>query len=139
MVQLPEVSELTITFRDLANYFPQIRRDGGSWCTVDSSLTHISSTLNIEYSAGSRIVRLGYTLEPACKVHGCKVFSDVWSILGRSQSKSARVGYNPDVRSDRLYGQISLDKMLTLQAGATVPSSKIYVKRGLQHFTLHIC
>ena len=27
---------------------------------------------------------------------------------------------NPDIRSARLYGQFSLDKMLTLQAGSTV-------------------
>ena len=38
------------------------------------------------------------TLEPACNVHGCKVFSDVMSICGCSQPKSAIVGYNPDVR-----------------------------------------
>ena len=60
------------------------------------------------------------TLEPACKVHGCKVFSDVRSIFGRSQSKYSIVGYNPDVRSARLYGEIALDKTLTFQAGATV-------------------
>ena len=46
--------------------------------------------------------REGVTLEPAYKVHGCKVFSDVRSIFGWSQSKSAIVGYNPDVRSARL-------------------------------------
>ena len=60
------------------------------------------------------------TLEPACKVHGCKVFLDARSIFGWSQSKSAVLGYNPDVRSARLYGKFSLDKTLTLQAGATV-------------------
>ena len=27
---------------------------------------------------------------------------------------------NPDIRSDRLYGQFSLDKTVTLQAGSTV-------------------
>ena len=101
MVQLPEVSELTITFRDLANYFPQIRRDGGSWCTVDSSLTHISSTLNIEYSAGSRVVRLGYTLEPACKVHGCKGFSDVRSVFGGTEWTWFLVWYLTGTTSDK--------------------------------------
>ena len=60
------------------------------------------------------------TLEPACKVHGCKVFSNVRCIFGWSQSKSAVLSYNPDVRSARLYGQFSLDKTLTLQAGGTV-------------------
>ena len=63
---------------------------------------------------------LDVTLEPACKVHGCKVFSDVRSILGWPQSKSAKEGFSPDVRSARLYGQFSLDKTLTLQAGTTV-------------------
>ena len=33
------------------------------------------------------------TLEPACKVHGCKVFSDVRSIFGWSQTKSAIANY----------------------------------------------
>ena len=60
------------------------------------------------------------TLEPVCKVHGCKVFWDLRSNFGWSQSKSAILSYNPDVRSARLYGLFSLDKMLTLQAGATV-------------------
>ena len=45
---------------------------------------------------------LGYTVEPACKVHGCKVFLDVRSIFGWSQSKYAIMSYNPDIRSARL-------------------------------------
>ena len=49
---------------------------------------------------------------------------DVRSILGWSQLKSATVGYNPDVRSARLYGQFSLDKTLTLQAGSSEQLSK---------------
>ena len=87
------------------------------------------------------------TLEPACKVHGCKVFSDARSIFGWSQSKSATVGYNPDVRSARLYGQFSLDKTLTLQPGATVLiserqlniswiSTKHYLYPGSENCTL---
>ena len=63
------------------------------------------------------------TVEPACKVHGCKVFLGVRSIFGWSQSKSDIIGH-PDVRSARLYGQFSLDKTLTLQAGATVLMSR---------------
>ena len=34
-------------------------------------------------------------------------------------------GYNPNVRSARLYGQISLDKTQTLQAGSSV-AQKLY-------------
>ena len=60
------------------------------------------------------------TVEPACKFHGCKVLSVVRSIFRSSQSESAILSYNPDVRSARLYGQFSLDKTLTLQAGGTV-------------------
>ena len=71
---------------------------------------------------GWGLLKIPFMLEPACKVHGCKVFSDVTSIFAQSQSKSARLGYNPNVRSAHLYGQFSLDKTLTLQAGATVPT-----------------
>ena len=46
--------------------------------------------------------------------------TDVRSIFAWSQSKSAIVDNNPDVRSTHLYGQFSMDKTLTLQAGATV-------------------
>ena len=38
------------------------------------------------------------TVEPACKVHRCKVFSDVRLIFSWSQSESAILSYNPDVR-----------------------------------------
>ena len=71
-------------------------------------------------SASQSVEIMCSTPEPACKVHGCKVFSDVRSNCAWSQSKSAIVSYNPDVSSARLYGQMSLDKTLTLQAGATV-------------------
>ena len=32
---------------------------------------------------------------------------------------------NPDIRSARLYGQCSLDKMWTLQAGSSVPTTQV--------------
>ena len=70
-------------------------------------------------------LRFGITLEPACKVHRCKVFSDVRSIFGWSQSESAIPRYNPDVRTAHLYGQFSLDKTQTLQAGATVQGGQV--------------
>ena len=38
------------------------------------------------------------------------------------------LGYNPDVRSACLYGQVSLDKTLTLQAGATVLHLKYVIE-----------
>ena len=57
------------------------------------------------------------TVDPACrKVHGCKTLLDVRSICSWSQSESAILSYNRDVRSAHLLGQLSLDKTLTLQA-----------------------
>ena len=44
------------------------------------------------------------TVEPDCKVHGCKVFSDVRSIFSWSQSESAILSYNTDIRSN-FFGQ----------------------------------
>ena len=44
-------------------------------------------------------------METACKVHGCKVFSDIRSISSWSQSESAILSYNPDVRSARFVTQ----------------------------------
>ena len=86
---------------------------------------------NFSLSRQSLFQHIEDTLEPACKVHGCKVFSDVRSIFGCSQSKSAIVGSNPVARSARLYGQSYLDKTLTLQASATVLSlGPLYVVIG---------
>ena len=34
------------------------------------------------------VYNIYHTVQPACKVHGCKVFFDVRSIVGRSQSNS---------------------------------------------------
>ena len=61
-----------------------------------------------------------HTLKPTCKVHGCKVFLHVRSVFGWSKSEIPILASNPDVRSARFYGQFSLDKTWTLQAGSSV-------------------
>ena len=55
-------------------------------------------------SSGYIFWSLPCTVEPACacKVHRSKVFSDVRSISSWSQSESAILSYNPDVRSAQL-------------------------------------
>ena len=45
---------------------------------------------------------------------------------------------NPDIRSARLYGQFSLDKRLTLQAGSTVLSVGLKVKKMLHKEYFHL-
>ena len=57
-------------------------------------------------------------------VHGYKVFLHIRSVFEWSQSENLIVASNPDIRSARLYGQFSLDKMWTLQAGSSVRESE---------------
>ena len=45
------------------------------------------------------------TLEPACMVHGYKVFWHIRSDFGWSQSRILILDSNPDIRSASLYGQ----------------------------------
>ena len=54
--------------------------------------------------AGMFLHNSAYTVEPACKVHGRTVFSDVRSISSWSQSESDIPSYNTDVRST-FFGQ----------------------------------
>ena len=51
-------------------------------------------------------------------VHGCKVLYG--QFLTGPNYRILILISSPDVRSARLYGQFSLDKTLTLQAGSTV-------------------
>ena len=60
------------------------------------------------------------TLEPTCMVHEYKVFLHIRSVFEWSQSYILILANNPDIRSARLYGQFSLDKTWTLQAGSSV-------------------
>ena len=60
--------------------------------------------------------------------------TDVRSIFSWSQSESAILSNKLDVRSSRLYGQLSLDKTLTLQAGSSVPATLL----SAEIFHIHI-
>ena len=53
-------------------------------------------------------------------VHGYKVFLHIRSVFELSQSYILILASNPDIRSARSYGQFSLDKTRTLQAGSSV-------------------
>ena len=74
------------------------------------------TTTNNRVETGS----ISHTVEPACKVHGCKAISYARSIFSWSQSESAILSYNLDERSARLQGQLSSDKTLTSQVDSSV-------------------
>ena len=52
-------------------------------------------------------------------------YTDIRSIFGWSESEIIKLGSNPDIWSACIYGQFSLDKTWTLQAGSSVPMLRL--------------
>ena len=118
--QVPDRNSTPASKRGTASYHVLCARRGiHQWNTATEGCCPPRRGLTKMHMSRGYLSIFG-TLEPTCKVHGYKVFLHVRSVFGWSQSEILILASNPDIRSACMYGQFSLDKTWTLQAGSSV-------------------